>query len=125
MIAASPGKRLGVLDFFGFENAKQNHFQQFVVNYCNERMHQAFLQTVIKGQQERCTSEGLDWCPVDFFDNDIICDLLDKSSHGMVCLLDEPQVKDNETYLLRVRQCCSGHPNYLGVDNSSTRQCFL
>lgn len=87
-------------------------------------MHQAFLQTVIKDQQELYLSEGLEWSPISFFDNELICDLLDKSNHGMVNLLDEPQTKDDEKYLLRVRQCCAGHPNYLGEETTAYRHTF-
>lgn len=109
---------------FGFENEAKNHYQQFVINYCHERLHQAFLQIVIKDQEELYLREGLEWAPISYFDNEIICDLLDKSNHGILNLLDEPQTKNDENYLLRVRQCSAGHPNYLGEENSAYRQTF-
>lgn len=34
------GKHFGILDFFGFEINKSNHFEQLVNNYCSEKLHQ-------------------------------------------------------------------------------------
>lgn len=78
----------------------------------------------IKIKQELYVREGLEWTHVDFFDNAIICDLLDKPNHGILQLIDEPQVKDDEAFMLRVRQCCAGHPNYLGEENFDSRRYF-
>lgn len=68
--------------------------------------------------------EGLDWNKIDFFDNDIICDLIDKNSYGILNLLDEPHIKTDEAFMLRVQQCCAGHPNYLTEDNNVLRKSF-
>lgn len=85
---------------------------------------QSFLQNIFKYQQEMYVKEGLDWIKIDYFDNDTICDLIDKRSYGILNLLDEPHIKTDEAFLLRVQQCCSGHPNYLTEDNNSIRKSF-
>lgn len=68
--------------------------------------------------------EGLEWNKIDFFDNYAICDLIDKHSYGILNLLDEPHIKSDEVYLLRVQQCCAGNPNFLPEDNNMLRKSF-
>ncbi|XP_055322935.1 unconventional myosin-Ia [Sitodiplosis mosellana] len=118
------GKKFGILDFFGFEVNKNNRFEQLVNNYCSEKLHQSFLQNVFKNQQEIYLKEGLDWNKIDFFDNYAICDLIDKHSYGILNLLDEPHIKSDEAYSLRVQQCCAGNPNFLPEDNNMMRKSF-
>ncbi|XP_031619986.1 unconventional myosin-Ia isoform X2 [Contarinia nasturtii] len=118
------GKNFGILDFFGFEINKTNRFEQLVNNYCSERLHQSFLQNIFKNQQEIYLKEGLDWNKIDFFDNYAICDLIDKTNYGILNLLDEPHIKSDEAFLLRVQQCCAGNPNFLPEDNNMLRKSF-
>lgn len=134
-----------MLDFFGFEINRSNRFEQLVINYCSEKLHQvsktatacpslislmfvvcsqSFLQNVFKNQQELYIKEGLDWNKIDFFDNYAICDLIDKNNYGILNLLDEPHIKSDEAFLLRVQQCCAGNPNYLPEDNNMMRKSF-
>lgn len=76
------GKNLGVLDFYGFEVLEHNNctFEQLNINYCNERLHQSFIQNVLKYQQDLYAKEGLEWTKIDYFDNQSICELIDKVS---------------------------------------------
>lgn len=82
------------------------------------------MQSIFKNQQELYVKEGLDWNKIDFFDNDVICDLIDRENYGLLNLLDEPHIKSDETLLLRIQQCSAGHPNYLTEDNNQLRKSF-
>lgn len=61
---------------------------------------------------------------MDFFDNEIICDLIDKSSYGILNLMDEPHMACDDALLVRMQQCCAGHPNFLSLDSKATHTGF-
>lgn len=72
------GKNLGILDFYGFEVLEENSFEQLMLNYCQERLHQSFTHNVLKHQQDLYAKEGLEWTKLDYFDNQTVCELIDK-----------------------------------------------
>jgi len=74
------GKRrvLGILDVYGFEMFERNGFEQFIINFCNEKLHQVVMETTLKEEQEEYVREGIEWTPIEFFNNSVICDLIEK-----------------------------------------------
>ena len=80
---------IGVLDIYGFEVFDQNSFEQFCINYCNEKLQQLFIELVLKQQQDEYKREGIEWVHVDYFNNQIICELIDKPHQGVMALMDE------------------------------------
>ena len=80
---------IGVLDIYGFEIFDQNSFEQFCINYCNEKLQQLFIELVLKQEQEEYLREGIEWVQVDYFNNQIICDLIDKPHTGIIAIMDE------------------------------------
>ena len=63
---------IGILDIYGFEIFQNNSFEQFCINYVNERLQQIFIELTIKGEQREYRSEGLPWRDVPYFDNKIV-----------------------------------------------------
>ena len=53
------------------------------------RLQQLFIELVLKQQQEEYESEGLEWVHIDYFNNQIICDLVDLPHKGVLALMDE------------------------------------
>eukprot|EP00933_Yihiella_yeosuensis_P051032 TRINITY_DN48861_c0_g1_i1.p1 TRINITY_DN48861_c0_g1~~TRINITY_DN48861_c0_g1_i1.p1 ORF type:complete len:1377 (+),score=302.16 TRINITY_DN48861_c0_g1_i1:47-4177(+) len=57
---AEGGRMLGLLDLYGFEVFPSNGFEQFLINYCNERLQQFFNRQVFTHEAEEYAAEGLD-----------------------------------------------------------------
>ncbi|KAL4708007.1 hypothetical protein ACJJTC_010623, partial [Scirpophaga incertulas] len=67
---------IGVLDIYGFEIFDTNSFEQFCINYCNEKLQQLFIELVLKQEQEEYAREGIQWSPIQYFNNRVICELI-------------------------------------------------
>ncbi|KAK1426784.1 hypothetical protein QVD17_15464 [Tagetes erecta] len=80
---------ISVLDIYGFESFKTNSFEQFCINFTNEKLQQHFNQHVLRMQQEIYTKEEIDWSYIEFVDNKDILDLIEKKPGGIIALLDE------------------------------------
>ncbi|OAX79462.1 hypothetical protein ACJ72_06220 [Emergomyces africanus] len=79
---------IGVLDIYGFEHFAKNSFEQFCINYANEKLQQEFNQHVFKLEQEEYVREQIDWKFIDFSDNQPCIDLIE-GKLGILSLLDE------------------------------------
>ncbi|XP_059260907.1 unconventional myosin-Ia [Mustela nigripes] len=109
-------KVMGVLDIYGFEILEDNSFEQFVINYCNEKLQQVFIEMTLKEEQEEYEREGIPWTKVDYFDNGIICNLIEHNQRGILAMLDEeclrPGVVSDTTFLAKLNQLFSKHNHY-------------
>ena len=70
---------MGVLDIYGFEIFGTNSFEQLIINYCNEKLQQNFIELTLKLEQQDYVREGIAWTNVDFTDNSGICELIEGS----------------------------------------------
>ncbi|KZO95749.1 hypothetical protein CALVIDRAFT_515524 [Calocera viscosa TUFC12733] len=79
---------IGVLDIYGFEHFKKNSFEQFCINYANEKLQQEFNAHVFKLEQEEYVREQISWTFIDFADNQPCIDIIENRL-GILSLLDE------------------------------------
>ncbi|MDP2437853.1 MAG: hypothetical protein Q8P67_19090, partial [archaeon] len=81
---------IGVLDIYGFEIFDTNSFEQFCINYVNERLQQIFIDLTVRGEQKEYHDEGLKWKDIAFFDNKIVLELIEgRQPPGLFRLLDD------------------------------------
>ena len=69
---------VGILDIYGFEIFEKNSFEQLCINYVNEKLQQIFIQLTLKAEQDEYAREQIKWTPINYFDNKIVCDLIEE-----------------------------------------------
>nr|VDD09531.1 unnamed protein product [Brassica oleracea] len=107
---------IGVLDIYGFESFKTNSFEQFCINYTNEKLQQHFNQHVFKMEQGEYEKEEIDWSYVEFVDNKDVVDLIEKKPGGIIALLDEACMLPKstpETFSEKLYQTFKNHKRFI------------
>ncbi|XP_075300225.1 unconventional myosin-Vb-like [Opisthocomus hoazin] len=79
---------IGILDIYGFEMFELNSFEQFCINYANEKLQQLFNLHVFKLEQEEYVTEDIPWVFIDFCDNQPCIELIE-GRLGILDLLNE------------------------------------
>ena len=75
---------IGILDIFGFEVFDAgNGFEQLLINYANERLHNLFIKHVFKLEEEKYRAEHIDFSAIKFKDNKIVIELINKKPLGL------------------------------------------
>nr|GMD55840.1 myosin-11 isoform X1 [Ipomoea batatas] len=114
---------IGVLDIYGFESFKVNSFEQFCINFTNEKLQQHFNQHVFKMEQEEYKKEAIDWSYIEFVDNQDVLDLIEKKPGGVVALLDEACMfpkSTHETFSNKLYQTFKNHKRFIKPKLSRT-----
>jgi len=88
---------IGILDVFGFEIFENNSFEQFCINFANERLQQYFNEHVLKAEQDLYKKEALLWDPIDLPDNQDCIDLVMSKPYGILPILDSTCVQPKGT----------------------------
>uniref|UniRef100_A0A8D3CE73 Myosin Ic, paralog b n=1 Tax=Scophthalmus maximus TaxID=52904 RepID=A0A8D3CE73_SCOMX len=108
---------IGLLDIYGFEVFQHNSFEQFCINYCNEKLQQLFIELTLKSEQEEYEAEGITWEPVQYFNNKIICDLVEEKFKGIISILDEECLRPGDasdiTFLEKLEDTVGGHAHFV------------
>ncbi|XP_050975231.1 unconventional myosin-Ib isoform X2 [Labeo rohita] len=130
-------KVMGVLDIYGFEIFEDNSFEQFIINYCNEKLQQIFIELTLREEQEEYIREGIEWTNIEYFNNAIICDLIENNKNGILAMLDEeclrPGTVTDETFLDKLNTVCAEHQHFESrqsknskflTDHSLPHNCF-
>ncbi|XP_068103498.1 unconventional myosin-X-like [Hyperolius riggenbachi] len=81
-------KSVGILDIFGFENFQVNRFEQFNINYANEKLQEYFNKHIFSLEQLEYNREGINWEAIDWMDNAECLDLIEKKL-GLLALINE------------------------------------
>ncbi|KAI8636235.1 P-loop containing nucleoside triphosphate hydrolase protein [Parasitella parasitica] len=96
---------IGVLDIYGFEIFENNNFEQLCINYVNEKLQQIFIELTLKAEQDEYVKEQIEWTPIKFFDNKVVCDLIEaKRPPGIFAALNDA--------------CATAHADPEAADNS-------
>ncbi|KAL9288305.1 Myosin-4 [Arabidopsis thaliana] len=111
------GRSISILDIYGFESFKDNSFEQFCINYANERLQQHFNRHLFKLEQEEYEGDGIDWTKVEFIDNQECLNLIEKKPIGLVSLLNEesnfPKATDT-TFANKLKQHLNANSCFKG-----------
>ncbi|KAH9653094.1 Myosin-15 [Citrus sinensis] len=119
--------QIGVLDIYGFESFKHNRhlnikkslsvkgfsFEQFCINFANEKLQQHFNEHVFKMEQEEYRREEINWSYIEFIDNQDVLDLIEKKPIGIIALLDEACMfpkSTHATFSTKLFQNFRAHP---------------
>jgi myosin-6 len=94
---------IGVLDIAGFEYFQVNSFEQFCINYCNEKLQQFFNERVLKDEQELYVKESIKFKEVEFVDNQDCIDLIELKVGVLVALLSRDSSPTGHWYPLHPR----------------------
>ncbi|XP_022192264.2 unconventional myosin IC isoform X3 [Nilaparvata lugens] len=109
---------MGILDIYGFEIFQTNSFEQFCINYCNEKLQQVFIELTLKSEQEEYLKEGIEWEPVQYFNNKVICNLIEEKYKGIISLLDEECLRPGEptdlSLLTKLNDQLNCHDHFTG-----------
>uniref|UniRef100_H2M014 Myosin IG n=1 Tax=Oryzias latipes TaxID=8090 RepID=H2M014_ORYLA len=115
---------IGVLDIYGFEIFDNNSFEQFCINYCNEKLQQLFIELILQQEQSEYQREGITWQHIDYFNNQIIVDLVEQPHKGIISILDEACLtvgKVTDTVCLEsMNTKLAQHPHYTSRKLSPT-----
>lgn len=84
---------------------QDNSFEQLCINYVNEKLQQIFIELTLKTEQEEYVREQIKWKPIKYFDNKVVCDLIEeRKPPGIFAALNDA--------------CATAHADPAAADNS-------
>ena len=108
-------RHIGLLDIFGFECFQENSFEQFCINYANEKLQNLYVEDIFKEIENMFKREGLSehYNKIEYKDNTIILEGMGKYPSGIFYQLDnECNVGQKDMNLLsRILQQAKTNPS--------------
>ena len=106
---------LGLLDIYGFEVFKVNGFEQIMINYTNEKLHQLYIQYVFKEEKNIFIQEGLEskLDNIKFQDNNNVITLIEQGNSCIFSVLNEScaiKQTTDEGFLAKLRSTQKSNP---------------
>lgn len=123
---SATGTVIGVLDIYGFEIFPANGFEQFCINYCNEKLQQLFIELVMKREQDEYTREGISWVEVTYFDNKGICDMVENPKNGIIAIVDDHCARpdgSDEALLKHLTQALNSNDRFSSFSKDAKSGC--
>lgn len=102
---------IGILDVFGFEVFVTNSFEQFCINFANEKLQQHFNHAILISEQQEYARESIFWKPIDIQDGQETIDLIEKPWTGILSLLDSACKLSSTTSEYFVQSLFDTHKN--------------
>jgi myosin V len=128
---------LGLLDIFGFEVFdERNGFEQLMINYANEKLHNLFIKHVFRLEEIKYKEQNIDYSSVSFTDNQNVIDLISKKPLGLfhqvsdACLfgkMKDETILDKMADKLRKAQTAEGNSpaDLFRLASIKKRGCFV
>jgi myosin-6 len=107
---------IGLLDIAGFEYFPVNSFEQFCINYCNEKLQQFFNERILKEEQHIYEREGLGLRKISYVDNQDCIDLIEAKTCGLFDLLDEESRLPTPSSAHFTTEVHTKHPKHFRLD---------
>lgn len=99
-------KQIGLLDIFGFETFETNMFEQFCINYANEKLQKHYNINTFTSVQEEYEFEGIELPDVKCVDNSQVLELIE-GRYGILSLLNEECIRPNGNDSSLVLKVCA------------------
>jgi myosin-5 len=112
-------KWVGILDVFGFENFANNSFEQFCINFANERLQAFFNLAVLDSEQNEYKTEAIEWVDLDIPDNEDTIKVVTKPQTGLMGILDSSckmQSSSAEKFIANLFKMYKYHSSLKKVD---------
>jgi myosin I len=83
--------------------------------------------------QDEYLAEGIKWTPIEYFNNKVICELVDQKMTGIIAQLDEESIRPGEktdaAWLSKLSKSLASHPHFKGrkgpTDKAVPEGCFM
>ncbi|GBG34585.1 Myosin-IB [Hondaea fermentalgiana] len=114
---------LGILDIYGFEIMQHNSFEQLCINLTNEKLQQLFIELTLRAEQDEYKREGITWTPVKYFDNKVVCELIEsRRPAGIFQLLDDEALRpggNDKALIGNLNSNLGRHPHYVSLETKT------